>query len=76
MVVVDYSIHNRFRRFDYDPGDEQNQQQPLDPTVDAALANFCPRLQKSVSLLARHTVGESVISYSNGIQRCRRRSCC
>lgn len=69
MVVVDYSVHDRFRRFDYDPDDEQTLQQSLDSdaTVDVALENFCLRLRKAVSLLSRHTVGESVESHSNAI---------
>lgn len=60
MVVVDYSINERYRRNDSNQIDDHRRQPILedDATVDLAITNFCPRLRQAVSLLSRHKVGE------------------
>lgn len=60
MVVVDYSINERYRRNDHDQIGDHRRQLLLDDdaALDIAIANFCPRLRQAVSLLSRHKVGE------------------
>lgn len=60
MVVVDYSISERYCRTKHNQDNDQKQQQMQqeEAAADAAMSNFCPRLRSAVRLLSRHKVGE------------------
>lgn len=60
MVVVNYpAVDSCFRRNDLDQNNDQRRSlQDEVAAVDDAIANFCPRLRRSVSLLSQHKVGE------------------
>lgn len=60
MVVVDYSISERYCRNKYQQNMERRRQQILneDAATNVALLNFCPRLRPAITLLSHHKVGE------------------
>lgn len=62
MVVVDYSISERYCRDKYIQDVVQKRLQVLEDDAAAEVAvssNFCPRLRQALTLLLRHKVGES-----------------
>lgn len=65
MVVVDYSISERYCRNKHQQDMERKRQQILneDAATDIALLNFCPRLHQAMTLLSRHKVGELLDYY-------------